>query len=224
MSGTPVSTDVASSAVSDVATSDAVASISTSVTDTLARVPLQYGDLAALGLTSWTPAGICRWFIEIFHVATGLPWFWTIVGTTFIARLIVLPFAVRSIRYAALMAPHQEDFDKLREEISQARLTKDTAHMQRILLKQQLMYKKLGISPLGMMLPPLVQLPITLGMFFGVKKMCDLPVEQLKWSGVSYWPDLTIPDPTYILPIAATAIMNLSLVVRRSRSSPRHVD
>jgi YidC/Oxa1 family membrane protein insertase len=199
--------------LSDVASDAVTASTSNSLIDTVAQLPLQYGDLAALGLTGWGPAGLCRSFIEVFHVATGMPWFWTIVGTTVIARLVIFPFTVKSIRNAARMAPHQAEFDKLRAEINAARLSKDSAQMQRAVIKQQLMYKKIGVSVGGMMLPPLMQIPVTLGMFFGIKKMCDLPVEQLKWSGVSFWPDLTVPDPTYILPIVTTAIMNLSLTV-----------
>ena len=66
----------------------------------------------------------------------------------------------------------------------------------------------------GMVLPPLAQIPVTLGMFFGVKGMCDLPVPQLKQSGLDFVSDLTVPDPTYILPVLATAGVNLGLTVR----------
>ena len=158
--------------------------------------------------------------MEIIQATTGLPWFWTIVGTTVIARLVVFPFAVMSIRNAALVAPHQAKFDKLRDEITRARASRDSAQMQRALLKQQLLYQKLGVSMSGMIFPPLAQLPVTLGLFFGIKKLCDLPLEQLKWSGVSFWPDLTVPDPTYILPIVATGVMNLSLSVRARACVP----
>lgn len=112
------------------------------------------------------------------------------------------------------MGPHQAEFDSLREDINKARLSKDVATMQRAVIKQQLLYKKIGVSVGGMMVPPLVQLPITLGMFFGIKKMCDLPVEQLKSSGVDFLQDLTVPDPTYILPVLATIGMNVGLSVR----------
>lgn len=216
MSGTPELAEAAA---------DAFASpMSNSALDAVARVPMQYGDLAALGLCHWTPAGLSQWGLEALHVATGLPWFWTIVAGTVVSRLIVLPFALKGIRNAALMAPHQAEFEKLREEINQARLARDTAHMQRMVLKQQVLYKKIGVSMAGMVLPPFVQLPVTLGMFFGIKRMCDVGVPQLKYdSGVSLWPDLTVPDPTYILPIVSTAVMNLSLSVRTDLSLLVHL-
>ncbi|KIM80950.1 hypothetical protein PILCRDRAFT_8993 [Piloderma croceum F 1598] len=47
-----------------------------------------------------------------------------------------------------------------------------------------------------------LQLPVALAMFFWIKRMFTLPVEQLKHSGV---PDLTLADPYayYILPVLA---------------------
>ncbi|KAF8257833.1 hypothetical protein EI94DRAFT_1756652, partial [Lactarius quietus] len=60
------------------------------------------------------------------------------------------------------------------------------------------------------------RLPIMLGMFFGVKKLCPLPLEGLHWSGVSSLPDLTDPDPFYVLLIAAAVLMNVQLKVRAS--------
>jgi hypothetical protein len=53
-------------------------------------------------------------------------------------------------------------------------------------------------------------------MFFGVKRLCTLPLEQFHWSGVSFLPDLTVPDPYYILQIALAVLMNLQFHVRAS--------
>ncbi|KAN0120847.1 hypothetical protein V8E52_004116, partial [Russula decolorans] len=52
---------------------------------------------------------------------------------------------------------------------------------------------------LPMLLMPFVQVPGTLGMFFGVKHLCTLPLEPFHWCGVSFLPDLTVPDPYYVL-------------------------
>lgn len=201
--------------VTELSSESAAALLGDLPVDVVSRLtPLHYGDLAALGLASWTPAGLCQWSLELLQVSTGMPWFWAIVGATVISRLIILPFAIKGIRNSARMGPHQAEFDSLREDINKARLSKDVATMQRAVIKQQLLYKKIGVSVGGMMVPPLVQLPITLGMFFGIKKMCDLPVEQLKSSGVDFLQDLTVPDPTYVLPVLATIGMNVGLSVR----------
>ena len=188
------------------------------VLDTLAALtPLQYGDLAALGLAGWSPAGLCSWMLELVNVSTGLPWFYTIIAGTFLSRVILLPFSVKQLRNAAALAPHQPRLIELKEELEKAYKTGDKLGVQRIALKQRQVYAESGVSMLPMLLMPFVQLPVTLGMFFAVKRLCTLPLDQLHWSGVSFLPDLTIPDPYYVLPIASAVLMNLQLKVCASR-------
>jgi YidC/Oxa1 family membrane protein insertase len=188
------------------------------VLETLAALtPLQYGDLAALGLAGWSPAGLCTWMLELVNVSTGLPWFHTIVAGTFLSRLLLLPFSIKQHRNASALAPHQPRLLELREELDRAYKSGDKLMAQRVALKQRKVYEDSGVSMLPMVLMPFMQLPVTLGMFFGVKRLCALPLEQLHWSGVSFLPDLTVPDPYYVLPIASAVLMNLQLYVRASQ-------
>lgn len=175
--------------------------------------PLHYGDLAALGLAGWTPAGLCRWGTELLQVSTGMPWFWTIVGATFISRLILFPFTVKSMRSTAAMAPYTDEINDLRDKMQAAQKTRDMLTLQSVAMKQRMIYEKAGVSMVGMAILPIVQLPVTLGMFFGVKKLCDFPLEQLKHSGVSFLPDLTLADPTGILPVVSAVAMNIQLTL-----------
>ena len=200
---------------SEVSPDTALESVSNALTDTVAQItPLQFGDLTALGLGGWSPIGLSQHLLEAINVTTGMPWFWTIVAGTVVSRMIIFPFALKGLQNAARMAPHQAELDRLRQEISTAARTREQATMQRAMLKQKALYQKIGVSTGGMLLPPLAQLPITLGMFFAVKRLCELPVAQLKESGVAFFPDLTVADPTYVLPVVATAGMNWMLTVR----------
>ncbi|KAI0920635.1 hypothetical protein AcW1_002321 [Taiwanofungus camphoratus] len=184
--------------------------------------PLHYGDLAALGLAGWSPAGLCRWGMELLQVSTGMPWFWTVVSATVISRVILFPFTVKSMTTTARLAPYTDEINDLREKTKEAQAKKDMLGLQSVALKQRMIYEKAGVSMIGMIISPFVQLPVTLGMFFAVKKLCDFPLEQLKYSGVSFLPDLTVADPTYLLPIAATVLMNvqLSLSLRDLTAAP----
>lgn len=188
--------------------------------DTLATLtPLQYGDLAALGLTSWFPSGWSTWMLELINVSTGLPWFHTIIAGTIASRLLLLPLSINQLRNSAKLAPHQPRLMELKEELNQAYKTGDKLELQRIALQQRKVYEESGVSMLPMLAMPFLQLPVTLGMFFGIKHLCALPLEQLHWSGVSFLPDLTVPDPYFILPIASAVLMNLQLHVRASSPS-----
>jgi len=174
---------------------------------------LQYGDLAAMGLAGWSPAGIVRWSFELINVASGLPWFWTIVAGSVFWRAVSIPFAIKGLQATSRLQPHQAQLKALQTVIQDAQATKNRMEMQKATLAMRAFYAKNNINPLSAMIP-LVQMPITLGLFFGVKKLCDL--EQLQISGVSFVPDLTIADPTYILPAVMLAAIHTQIHVSQA--------
>ncbi|KXN83193.1 Mitochondrial inner membrane protein OXA1L [Leucoagaricus sp. SymC.cos] len=169
---------------------------------------LQYGDLGVLGLTSWTPAGIVRWTLEIINTTTHLPWFWTLVAGATLWRLVVIPVSLRGLRNSSRLQPYQAEIQKLQADMNSAVHKKDPIERQRNALKLKEIYDKAGVNMLGGVVVPLVQIPVSLGVFFGVRGLCNYPVEQLKWSGLEWLPDLTIPDPTWALPLALIALIN----------------
>lgn len=173
---------------------------------------LQYGDFAALGLSSWSPIGLVAWTYEVINVTTGLPWFWTIVAGSTVCRLFCLPFAIRAARASARMRGIQTEMTKVREKIGTAAKTGDPVAQQRATLEMQALYSKAGVKIMrDMIVPAVVQVPVAIGMFFATKRMCELPVAQLKDSGFSLLPDLTVADPTMILPIALCAVVNVQI-------------
>ena len=52
---------------------------------------------------------------------------------------------------------------------------------------------------------------ITLSMFFAIQGMANAPVESMTVAGMGWFPDLTVPDPLYILPILAAGTLALNL-------------
>lgn len=97
----------------------------------------------------------------------------------------------------------------------------DKLALQRHALKMRKMYKDAGVNMGTMALGPLVQLPVTLGLFFAAKGLCDLPVAQLAYSGLSILPDLTVADPYMVLPLAFCVAVNFQISVR-THVTPRH--
>ena len=111
--------------------------------DTLvAFTPLRYGDLALLGLTGWTPAGLSSWMLEVINASTGLPWFYTIIAGTIIARLILLPFSNKQLRNSTALAPHQPRLMQLKGELDKAYKTGDKLAVQCVALKQRKVYEE----------------------------------------------------------------------------------
>ena len=128
--------------------------------------------------------------------------------------MVLVPISISSLRNSARLLPVTSRITALKSEADAARQARDMILMQRVALKQKQIYSDAGVSMVPMFLNPLIQLPVSLGLFFGIKKMCMLPVEQLKYSGLAILPDLTVPDPYFILPAITAVLINCQIVVR----------
>lgn len=190
-----------------------VEGISSDLTETLiSNVPaaLQYGDMAALGLAGWSPAGIVRWSLELLNVSTGMPWFWTIVVGSAVWRLACVPWAIKGLQASARLMPLQSQILELQKSVTKSKLSQNPLELQKAAQAMSRFYKSNNINPLAGLVG-LVQIPITVGLFFGIQKLCYLPLEQLKNSGFAFIPDLTMSDPTMILPLAMFVLVNVQL-------------
>ncbi|PFH48858.1 hypothetical protein AMATHDRAFT_64539 [Amanita thiersii Skay4041] len=203
--------------VAPAASSEAADAVSSSgiVENALSHFPsaLQYGDFAALGLAGWSPAGLIRWSFELINVSTGLPWFWTIVAGSLFWKVVLVPLSVAGLRNSARLLPLQGQILQRQKELNKIRESGDKLALQKHALKMRKMYQDAGVNMGVTALSPFVQIPVTLGMFFAVKTMCQLPVPQLAYSGLDILPDLTVADPYMILPIALCAAVNLQISV-----------
>lgn len=208
---------VTSSPVSSLAETigDSVADVTSTVTSTLASTPIatQYGDMAALGLVSWTPAGFFPWLLEAVQVSTALPWWGTIVLTTVGTRVVLLPLILRSQRTQAKLAPLQPKMTELREKMNSARERGDTLESQSLMKQQMALLKKENINPLDSLLTAVAQLGAQVGFFLGLRRMCEVPVQSLQTGGFGWVTDLAAADPYYVLPMINLALIQLQLTV-----------
>ena len=60
---------------------------------------------------------------------------------------------------------------------------------------------------------PPSQAPVFISFFIALRKMAYLPVPSLQTGGALWFPDLTMADPFYLLPIAVTGTMFFILEV-----------
>ncbi|PAV15746.1 mitochondrial inner membrane oxa1l-like protein [Pyrrhoderma noxium] len=196
---------------------DSVADVSSTVTSTLASTPIatQYGDMAALGLVSWTPAGFFPWLLEAVQVSTALPWWGAIVLTTVGTRVALLPLILRSQRTQAKLAPLQPKMTELREKMNSARERGDTLESQALMKQQMALLKKENINPLDSLLTAVAQLGAQVGFFLGLRRMCEVPVQSLQTGGFGWVTDLAAADPYYVLPMINLALIQLQLTVSK---------
>ncbi|KAH0834092.1 Sodium/hydrogen exchanger family-domain-containing protein [Lanmaoa asiatica] len=203
-----------SESISEVLPADMSASASEVVANVIPS--LQYGDFAALGITSWWPSGIMSWTFELLQVSTGMSWFYTIIAGTLFWRAVLIPTALTSMRNTARLRPYADRIKILDE---QAQGVKDRAAQMEIMLKKQKLMENAGVSLRSMFLPPVIQMVGNFGLFFAVRNMVQLPVVQLTQSGVWFLPDLTLTGD-YIMPTLVLLAMNVQFSVMKKELDP----
>jgi YidC/Oxa1 family membrane protein insertase len=141
-------------------------------------------------------------FITAVHDATGLPWWGTIAVATLTVRTMILPISVYTMRNASKMAAIQDDLKVMREEVMDAVKSGNRSLAQQKQGAQREFMRAAGISPGRVLLGPLVQFPVFISFFIGIRRMAENNPEFVT-GGVSWFVDLSAKDPAYGLPVLA---------------------
>ncbi|KAL2790216.1 mitochondrial inner membrane protein OXA1L [Daubentonia madagascariensis] len=160
-----------------------------------------------LGLGSYTPVGLIQNLLEFMHVDLGLPWWGAIAACTVLARCLVFPLIVKGQREAAKIHNHLPEIQKFSTRIREAKLAGDYAEFYRASSEMTLYQKKHDVKLFKPLILPLTQAPIFISFFIALREMANLPVPSLQAGGLWWFQDLTVSDPTYMLPLVVTATM-----------------
>ncbi|KAF8940895.1 Mitochondrial inner membrane protein oxa1l [Dissophora ornata] len=194
-------------------TASAISEVAAQNAETIGQVAMKYGDLKAMGLVNFTPVGGLETILEAIHISTGLPWIGTIMATTVIIRTALVPFIVKLQGNTARLHNVKPQLERLTENMKLAKETNDTAALARFSAQTQELFAKNDCNPLKSLMLPLIQAPVMISFYLALRDMANLPVPQFKDGGALWFTDLTIADPTYVLPVASSlgflAIMEL---------------
>ncbi|MBD8045699.1 membrane protein insertase YidC [Clostridium faecium] len=126
------------------------------------------------------------------NISVGL----TIILFTIVIRILLLPLSIKQTKASVKMSEIQPKAKALQDKYKN-----DPQRAQQELMK---LYKEEGVSPMGGCLPMLIQFPILIALFY--------VFSTLDYQGASFlWvPNLSKPDPYYILPILSTITTYLS--------------
>ena len=142
--------------------------------------------------------------VHLFHDTTGLEYGWSIVGVTVILRLGLFPVMVRGQRASSRMAHLQPELNQMKARY-EALGTPTRQDQLQFGNQMKALFKKYDVKPFQAFAAPALQLPLFMGMFFGLRKMPSLFPEELSTGGMFWFPDLTVSDPLYILPLASAS-------------------
>jgi YidC/Oxa1 family membrane protein insertase len=172
--------------------------------------PQEYRRLAALndGLDDVNQYGWSwlRWMITPFAKAIVVAMLWlhrfipdyglVLILFGVAVRLVMWPLTTKSFRSIQAMQKIQPEIQRLRE-----RFKDDPQRMQQETMK---LYKEKKVNPLGGCLPNLLPMPILFALFFVFQGTIEFRGQPFLWL-----PDLSQPDPWYILPL----LMGLTMFV-----------
>jgi YidC/Oxa1 family membrane protein insertase len=122
--------------------------------------------------------------LKFFHNEVGFGWGLSIIGLTFVTRLVILPLSLRQIRSMRALQALQPQIKAIQE-----RYKDDKQRLQRELMT---FYQENKINPFASCVPLLLQLPVFIALFQLLRS--DTFKHELEQSGTLGW--LGIPNLT----------------------------
>lgn len=173
------------------------------VTDVAAQAVNALGEptFASIGLGGWSPVGIVQNCLEFVHVSCDIPWWGAIAIGTVVVRTILFPLVIMAQRNAAKMNNHMPQMQLLQLKMTEARQSGNAIDSARYAQEMMTFMKEKQLNPLKNILVPLAQAPLFISFFMGLRQMANCPVDSMKEGGLFWFTDLTIADPTYMLPV-----------------------
>jgi YidC/Oxa1 family membrane protein insertase len=157
-----------------------------------------------------------------FHQTLGAPWWLAIVLLTVIVRSLLFPLTVKQVRSMRAMQDLKPHMDRVRAQF------KDNPQRQREEMAK--VYQDQGVNPLGGCLPILVQMPIFIGIFYVIRQFGGyslgdrtVPAQYPSFheGGILWFQNLSIADPTYLLPIISAVTMLAATEITAKNIDPQ---
>jgi YidC/Oxa1 family membrane protein insertase len=157
-----------------------------------------------------------------FHQTIGAPWWLSIVLLTVIVRSLLFPLTVKQVKSMRAMQDLKPHMDRVRAQF------KDNPQRQREEMAK--VYQEQGVNPLGGCLPILVQMPIFIGIFYVIRQFggyslgdrtVDAQYPSFHEGGILWFQNLSIADPTYLLPIISAVTMLAATEITAKNIDPQ---
>mmetsp|Transcript_23523 Transcript_23523/g.53663 ORF Transcript_23523/g.53663 Transcript_23523/m.53663 type:complete len:450 (-) Transcript_23523:651-2000(-) len=173
-----------------------------------ATVPLE------LVLDMWHPHhGIMKLVMSLAEYC-DIPIAVSILAITLSLRSALLPLTIRAMRNSSRLAHMQPELEQLTTRMNADPKTKTNPVAQKNYQAQiRALFAKYDCNPLKSMVVPLVQMPIFMSMFFGLRKLPEFFPDQAITGGVLWFTDLTLSDPLYIMPFITSATFLLMVEI-----------
>jgi len=178
--------------------------------------PVSYwGHLKDMGLDyGWGPTAFFENIIELVHLNTSLGWAGTIAGSAVVLRVILFYFQRSGSDSMAKLAAMKPVLQPLMDQMESAKKAGNEEEVQRLKMQQQVIMKEVGVDMFRNLGTPVLQMVLGFGAFRCLRGMSTLPVPGMSTENLFWIHDLTVSDPTYLLPLATGGTMYVIMRVR----------
>jgi YidC/Oxa1 family membrane protein insertase len=157
-----------------------------------------------------------QWVMEHMHVYVGTEWWATIALSAIAVRAVMfVPFALAS-HHTAKLSVINPYLDGAKQRMQQARDSKDVALQQQVSAEMKGLKNAIGLKMTWIFAPMVIQGIAGYCAFKLIRAMAKLPVPGLETGGLLWIPDLTIPDPYFLIPVAMGGFLHLIARVSHS--------
>jgi len=157
------------------------------------------------------PTQVAQDYLNLIHVWTHSPWWFSIILATIGIKLLTIP----------VMIVQEKNF--MRRTMIARKINNKAAAIKGLGLSMwesfrlrwkstTIVYKKHNISRFKMIVVPITQIPMWLTFAFGIRLMV-ITYPEFTEGGILWFKDLSVLDPTLILPYAAITTTYISILV-----------
>lgn len=162
----------------------------------------------------WGTSSMMEFILEHIHITGGFSWTTSIILLALLNRMVIFIPQLRSSSMGAMYKAKKSLFEPIQEKMRAAAKAKDTAKFAEHRAELNALKKETGFSLMKMFLSPALQIVLQFSAFRTLRNMSALPVPAFKHENWLWAQDLTSSDPYFIIPIANSAILYLTIKVR----------
>eukprot|EP00753_Platysulcus_tardus_P008344 PLAT15909.1.p1 GENE.PLAT15909.1~~PLAT15909.1.p1 ORF type:complete len:394 (+),score=168.78 PLAT15909.1:3-1184(+) len=147
------------------------------------------------------------------HDVTGAPYWAVIIGATLAFRSLAFPLYVSQIRNGARMTKMQPEMKALQASAMQDKTPEGMMYARK---QMSALYKKHDVKMSRMLIPLVVQMPLFISFYVGLRGLCEDFTVSLSTGGTAWFPSLVASDTTFALPLLSAATMLASVEANKA--------
>ena len=199
--------------LSDAATAALQTSSSQQWATDAAQILAEGETFASLGLGGYSPVGLLQSSMELIYNTMGLPWWGTIIAATLCIRVAFLPVNILLQKNAIKMNNVNPLVKQMKENQQLYLIAGDLESANHERSKMNAVFKENNVRPILSVVPAIFQGVVMVSFFMAMRGMANAPVTSMMAGGALWFTDLTVADPSFILPMLSSLGFLISLEV-----------